>query len=420
MILLDYFLNMEKFVTISTYELCTPLFPCFRKQPMVFTHAANDALFAAYRSRSAPIKSSIQKIEGLPKQLCIYQMKGSRYWQVRLFNDGRYLAQSLKTTQPVEAIAFAKDFYNALISSGKVLAVAPDSVPSVAVSRAANQTRLHDLIQAVLAAEKHKVTRDEIKLSTYHITRTRLEGFVFDFFKNKPIASIRTETIEGFVNFLTDKDLATPTIQGYMAHLKKLLRMCVRERVLSQLPMFPNVKTKLVSRGAFTLTEYKKILRCAKQLRGQTFNQWQGKRAWVTAKYHSMPIEMNWLIRFMVYTFVRPGDIRQLKNQHIEIVRGEYQYLRLTSPEIKRHSAPCISLPPAVGLFERLLAYQTSKGYGRPDDYVFLPEETNRAFALDVCGWLFNWVLTTLDLKQGPHGVSRSLYSLRHTAITFH
>jgi hypothetical protein len=65
------------------------------------------------------------------------------------------------------------------------------------------------------------------------------------------------------------------------------------------------------------------------------------------------------------------------------------------------------------------LAYQTSRGYGKPDDYVFFPEEKNRRLMLDIIGWLFNWILKDLDFKLGPHGVERTLYSLRHTAITF-
>jgi integrase len=387
---------------------------------MVFPPAANDAVFLTHRSRTSTIKATMQKIEGLPKQLCIFQIKGSRYWQVRIFSQGRYLSQSLKTTQITEARELAREFYARLLSAGKV--TDPDALMNSfeqSSTTATRQMRLHDLIQLVLTAEHHKVARDEIKLSTYHITRARLEGFIFEFFKHLPLNQIRTETVEAFVNDLTSKQLATPTIQGYLAHLKKLLKMCVRQRLLDQIPTFPSIKTQPVSRGAFTVTEYKKILRCAKQLRGQTFNQWNDKRAWIASRYHTMPLELNWLIRFMIYTFIRPGDIRQLKNQHIEIVRGDFQYLRLTSPEIKRHNAPCISLPPAVRLYEQQLAHQTSKGYGRPEDYLFFPEESNRALALDACGWLFNWILNTLEIKQGPHGISRSLYSLRHTAITF-
>ncbi len=49
----------------------------------------------------------------------------------------------------------------------------------------------------------------------------------------------------------------------------------------------------------------------------------------------------------------------------------------------------------------------------------FFPEENNRRRMLDVVGWLFNWILKDLGIKQGPHDAMRSLYSLRHTAITF-
>lgn len=78
-----------------------------------------------------------------------------------------------------------------------------------------------------------------------------------------------------------------------------------------------------------------------------------------------------------------------------------------------------MSLPSAVRIYSALLDYQRSRGYGKPDDYVFFPEVVNRRAVLDIAGWCFNWILNDLDLKAGPHGTDRSLYSLRHTAITF-
>jgi hypothetical protein len=101
------------------------------------------------------------------------------------------------------------------------------------------------------------------------------------------------------------------------------------------------------------------------------------------------------------------------------VVKGSFNYLRLTLPEVKRHKAPMVSLPSAVGIYERVLQQQKEQGFGLPDDYVFFPEERNRRLMLDIIGWLFNWILRELDLKQGPHGTERTLYSLRHTAITF-
>jgi len=189
---------------------------------------------------------------------------------------------------------------------------------------------------------------------------------------------------------------------------------------LASVPSFPSLKSQLNSRGAFTVTEYKAILQESKRLRTQTFADWEtGQKMWIKKDYRHMPEEMNWLIRFMVYTFIRPGDIRQIKNRHIEVIHGAYHYLRLNLPEVKRHKSATVSLPAAVPIFERLLAYQKARGYGGPDDYVFFPEEPNRPYVLDVVGWLFNWILKNLDIKQGPHGTDRTLYSLRHSAITF-
>jgi integrase len=129
---------------------------------------------------------------------------------------------------------------------------------------------------------------------------------------------------------------------------------------------------------------------------------------------------MAWAIRFMVNSFVRPGDIRQLKHKHVQVVRSESTYLRLTLPETKKHDTPVVTLRPAVQVYEVALARAQAKGLGGPDDYVFLPGETDRVYALAVLGFWFKWVMreagvATVDVL----GRDRTLYCLRHTSIMF-
>jgi integrase len=378
--------------------------------------SSNDPVFNLPRVRNAPIKSSMTVVEGLPTTLKLYRIAGSRYWQMRFYNLGRYTTQSLKTTDLEEAKVFAAQIFQSLVESG---AYVPKSAKFV-IPEESNQQLLHDLIEEVLLAEEEKVRRDEIKRASYVMAKIRLEGLIFDFFKSTSLNKINADVMADFMTFLTRKNLSASTIQGYMAQTRKLLKLLCRKEIIKSVPAFPSLKSQPHSRGAFTLTEYRAILRESKRLRTHTFTDW-GKRnkAWIRSEYHQMPLEMNWLIRFMVYTFVRPGDIRQIKNKHIEIIRGSYHYLRLNLPEVKRHSAATVSLPPAVLIFEKLLAYQQARGYGRPDDYVFFPEESNRRLVLDITGWAFNWILKNLGIKAGPHGTDRTLYSLRHTAITF-
>ena len=278
---------------------------------------------------------------------------------------------------------------------------------------------IQEVVSIILAQEKHKVSRHEVTEGTYRMTKVRLETNITEFFFDTDLRSINTASIQKFIDFLSDKELSTPTIVGYIAQLRKVLRYLV-EKDLIQMPLFPKMKVTQKPRGAFTVTEYAAILRQAKTLRRHVY-VWDkpDTRFHIKPMYRSMPMEMNWLLRFMVYTFLRPGDIRQLKNKHIEIISGKFNYLRLTPPEIKRHKAPTVSLPQAVNVYKTILKHQTEQGFGKPEDHVFFPEEKNRLRALNTIGWLFNWIMNTLGLKQGPHGADRSFYSLRHTAITF-
>ena len=279
---------------------------------------------------------------------------------------------------------------------------------------------IQEVIAIILGQEKHKVSRNEVTEGTYRMTKVRLETNIAEFFAFTDLRRINTASIQQFINFLSDKELSTPTIVGYIAQLRKVLRYLVEKDIIQQMPLFPKMKVTQKPRGAFTVTEYATVLRQAKVLRNHVF-VWNkpDTRFHIKPVYRSMPLEMNWLIRFMVYTFLRPGDIRQLKNKHIEIISGKFNYLRLTPPEIKRHKAPTVSLPQAVNIYKTVLKHQTAQGFGGPEDYVFFPEEKNRMRALNTIGWLFNWIMNSLGLKAGPHGADRSFYSLRHTAITF-
>ncbi len=379
--------------------------------------AANEMNFAPSRFRNAPIKSSLTSIRGLPDKLKIFRISGSKYWQLRLYNHGKYTTRSLKTTDLEEAKKFARDFFESLQEAGVYKIKLPKSI---ALRDEENQRLLFELIQEILNAEAEKVKRDAIKHGSYLMTKNRLEGHVFTFFKQRPLNKINTVTLEDFVSYLTHQALSAATIQGYMAQVRKVLLLLNRRGLLAAIPPFPKVTAYVHSRGAFTVNEYQDILRKSKQLRTAVYADWvKDRKVWIKSAFHQMPVEMNWLIRFMVYTFVRPGDIRQIKNRHIEIIQGKHNYLRLNLPEVKRHNAATVSLPPAVNVYKSLLAHQTARGYGGEDDYVFFPEESNRRLILDIVGWLFNWILHDLGIKRGPHGTDRTLYSLRHTAITF-
>jgi integrase len=375
--------------------------------------AANDNHFLLHTSNSLVIKSSLKSIAGHPKTLKIYRIFGSKFWQVRLYLNGKYLSKSLRTTDFHEAQKLAADFFLdiKLRHPKAVLALLKPQTSQEIVAKA---------IDALIVNDQERVKRDEITRASSVIMRGRLEGHVYQFFKSQDVKHITTATLQAFVDFLTEQDLNTSTIQAYLSLANALIKYLYTEKYLAQIPLMPRIKNQNNSRGAFTITEYARILRKSRELTRERFTDWGSKkRIWIKEPYQTMPIEMNWLIRFMVYTFVRPGDIRQLKNKHVEVIRGARGYLRLNLPEVKRHRTPIVSLPNAVAIYRQVMAHQQANGFGRPDDYVFFPEEPNRVLMLSIIGWLFNWILKDLGIKQGPHNIDRSLYSLRHTSITF-
>jgi integrase len=130
--------------------------------------------------------------------------------------------------------------------------------------------------------------------------------------------------------------------------------------------------------------------------------------------------ELQWLIRFMVNSFVRPSDIKNLQHQHVSVVRGKQTYLRLNLPESKLHDKPIVTLQSAVCVYEKLKAYQSARGQAKPTDYLFFPELTDRKFVLIYLGWQLKFVQEQACIEaNASNGKNRTLYSLRHTSITF-
>ena len=129
----------------------------------MYPHApANDDFFFVPRARNSPIKSSFRQVEGLPEKLKIFRIAGSKYWQVRIFNFGRYISRSLKTTDVHDAQMSAKAFYAELVSSGQV----PSQKRAESIEEGADfHYLLHDLIEEILRREWERVTASKTSYS---------------------------------------------------------------------------------------------------------------------------------------------------------------------------------------------------------------------------------------------------------------
>jgi len=283
------------------------------------------------------------------------------------------------------------------------------------------------LAEQVVMAETQRVARGDLSRAAVGILRNRLQAHVMPFFRELRPSRTDAAVLEAFVARLTQAGLSTTTMSQYLVVVRKLLRLAVRHKLLAVLPEMPQVRVIQRPRAMLTLAEYKAVVAAANGLAKRQLPAPQIKlhgrereRFWVQARHLILPREMAWAIRFMVNSFIRPGDLRHLKHKHVQVCRGEHVYLRLTLPETKRHDAPMVTLRPAVRVYEAALAQAQAQGMGGPDDHVFLPGEKDRGYALAVLGFWFKWVMRESGVAMDDTwGRPRTLYCLRHTAIMF-
>lgn len=304
----------------------------------------------------------------------------------------------------------------------------PDPSQVVAMASAAPENdRFVWLAEQLLVAETQRMERGDLSRAAVGILRNRLQAHVMPFFGHLKPSQADTALLEAFVERLTAAGFSTTTMSQYLVVVRKLLRLAVRHKLLREMPEMPKVRVVHRPRAMLTIAEYRAVVRASQRLVHQCLPapqiKLQGRareRFWVQTRHLTLPRDMAWAIRFMVNSFIRPGDLRHLKHKHVQVCRGEHLYLRLTLPETKRHDAPMVTLRPAVQVYEAALAQARAQGMGGPEDYVFLPGEKDRNYALAVLGFWFKWVMreagvATEDTWERP----RTLYCLRHTAIMF-
>lgn len=298
---------------------------------------------------------------------------------------------------------------------------------SVLTQGAMRLNRFDALAEQIIEKEGQRAQRGELSTASLGILRNRLAAHVLPFFKHIPPSQVTPDLMDAFVKRLGDCKMSSTTISQYLVVVRKLLRLAVRHGFLNEVPKFPEIKVLNRPRSMLNLHEYLAVVRTANRL------AWQGLKApelkasslhrarfWVAPRNLHLSPDLGWAIRFMVNSFIRPGDLRQIKHKHIEVVRGGNLYLRLTLPETKKHDAQMVTLRPAVHVYESLLARARGLGHGAPDDYVFLPAEKDRNYALAVLGFWFKWVMREAGVApEDAMGRLRTLYCLRHTSIMF-
>ncbi|WP_429206514.1 hypothetical protein [Massilia sp. UYP11] len=311
---------------------------------------------------------------------------------------------STKTTDKQEAIEFAKATYNRILhaqATGKALT---------------QGTRFDICSNKMLEAQKSRVERGELSKMAHDNDIYILNKRILPEFGAMELASISYATLQDFVGKI-GADLAPSSIQRHLGIVYKVMEYALHRQLLLALPNFPTIKKKDEPRGWFPDAQYRALIARATELVGtsakvQTTEAGPPRTLKFTADLPKM-------IQFMVNSFIRPTDLKNMQHIHVEIVRSEQVYLRLTLPKSKSKDAPIVTMAEAVTVYEQLKSTYAEESLAEPDDYVFMPQYRNRDTALRELQHQFNYLLDDLGFKTGPQGEARTIYSLRHTSIMY-
>ena len=256
-------------------------------------------------------------VPGYPQTLRLYKIPASTFFQVKARVNGVRVKKSTKTECLSEAIAFAKAFYNEL------LVKAANAEPLV-------ESNFATIVESLIKEDQGRVDRGERSESLVRDAKSIFDELM-PHFKKYHVRDIGYDQIQEFI--ASRKGIKTNTLKNYLIFLRKALKHAHKKGLLDKLPIFPTLSVKANPREWFTSEQYTKLRNTIKKCEGQT------------AKKTYIPIgrELGLLTTFLVNTFLRPPDIKYLKNSHIEIVDTKKQKFLRIKAKSKVATAPVIS-----------------------------------------------------------------------------
>ncbi|MEO0047261.1 MAG: hypothetical protein RLZZ410_220, partial [Pseudomonadota bacterium] len=298
-------------------------------------------------SGANPIAGTIESVSGYPTKLKIFQVECSRFYWARVYINGIYKVRSLKTESRKEAIEKAKQFYEDCLVNRRL---GIDEVPRVDSFIAVGEM----VMDSLKAGSNYRLYLD---------FNSRFKKELVPFFGKTDISLIRHLDIDLFMRKLLDRKLSPATVSNYFIVLKRIMKYAFDNHIINQIPEFPKIhgKTTIVTRrDYFEKEELDKLIVAVEEL--------AEKRALVRGV--EIGLEIKYLIRFMVGSFIRPSDLRVLKHKHVKVMVNENQpdvnlqkYLLLSHPATKTTDQEVVTMPDSYYAYQDLLKHQESRGY---------------------------------------------------------
>jgi integrase len=321
----------------------------------------------------------------------LYRRDGSPKWQCATFLQGKNHRTSTKTDSLAVAKDFAEDWY--LTLRGKH--VRGELVTEKTFKHAAE----------LFVREYEVITEGERSPKWVDGHKARLRLHLMPFFGRLGLSQITAGKVQEYrvdrlKNPASGKPPSFSTLHDEVVTLRLVLKAAIRHEWLAHLPDFSapyRASSKIAHRAWFSPEEYRLLYTATRE----NARKAQGTRnAFAAEQLHDK-------VLFLANTGIRPDEAKHLQYRDVEVVADEATGERILEIQVrgKRGVGYCKSMTGAVRPFERM----KERAGGRPTDYIF-PVDHKRQF---------NRILEEQGLKFDREGNRRTLYSLRHSYISF-
>jgi site-specific recombinase XerD len=356
------------------------------------------------KSRHALTEDIVKICSGL----AVYKVGASPYWQcrMRIRSKGSYVCRSTEKTSLIEARKAAEELYSQTVQQLKV--------PEVPKSRTFDYFA-EKLVKKQYELAKREVRSLKLAKSDEWLINNKMTGLL-KYFGGRDIAQIRTKDVNAYLESVKEsraEPFAFTTYSNRISCIRKILKVARDEGVIDTVPDTPRPPRKDNPRPFFRFEplvakkddEYHRILETAKLMAQEK----------VKVRWIPVTLELYDLILFLMHTFLRPtvSELYSLRHRDVTIAENPKRLI-LTIRKGKTGHRVTNTLEAAVSVYERCRErYPDSK----LDDYVFLPQSSNRETARSIIGRQFHALLKRAQIQPNDHGVPHSLYSIRHTAL---
>lgn len=232
------------------------------------------------------------------------------------------------------------------------------------------------------------------------------------YFKRTDVSSITTSSVWAYLGFAgghsKNGQLASTTQRNHLSTLSGILKFAAERRIIAAPPPMPRLRLKDNPRPCFTETEFRGLCQSARLLGSSAGYRGDSKAAADWAEFEDFLI-------FMISTFLRAGEWKDLRQRHCRIVDGDHPYLEVAVPNGKTHKRKVVSMPEAIGVFESIV----ERDGNDPERFLFRGGYQNRTTAYERMRDLFLAALDESGFGLDEFGNKRTIYSLRHTALMF-